>query len=123
VIASLLAAGACVLALAALRLSPRSAQRVAVGALAGLGLAVLAHGGWLAGLMLLALAWGLHAILNDIRRANAAAFLPSCEAPGAPFGVGDAGTRDGERHAPMLPSGLHSTAGCAGRPRSFWWGS
>ena len=111
------------LALAALRLSPRWAQRVAVGALAGLGLAVLAHGGWLAGLMLLALAWGLHAILTDICRADAAAFSPSCEAPGAPLGAGDAGQRDGERYAPSLPGGLHSTAGCAGRPRSFWWGA
>jgi hypothetical protein len=120
VTASLVFAGGCVLALAGLRLAPILAQRLAVGGLLGLGLAVLAHGGVLAGLVLLGMAYGLHAILTDIRRAEGAAPSPSCEAPGAPSGAGDAGERDGERNAPKLPVACPSTAGCAGRPRSFW---
>lgn len=47
-----------------------------------------------------------------------AAHSSSGQAPGGAHAPGEADKRDGERHAPMLP-GLHSTAGCAGRPRSF----
>lgn len=130
IVESILFMGAAVLALGGLSLAPRWVQIGAVSLVIGLGGLTLCRaavnldgGALLAGLFLLALAWGLDALLLDIRRANAAAFSPSREAPGAPLGAGDAGKRDGERHAPSLPSGLHSTAGCAGRPRSFWWGA
>ena len=122
-IASLLAAGACVLALAALRFSPRWAHRLAVGGFVALGLFVLAQGGWLAGLLLFALGYGLHAILTDIGRADAAALPPSGQAPGGAHAPGAAGKRDGERHAPSLPDGVSTTAGRAGRPRSFFEGN
>lgn len=151
---SLIFAGACVMGFAALRLSPRWAQLLvfAVLVFAGVSLVLLgvverAGGPILAGLLVLAFAYALDAILQDIRRANAAAQPPSREAPGAPSGAGDAGKRArggaalsdsggsaaGERDAPMLRDGVSSTAGCArrgaalgvsggsaaGRPRSF----
>jgi hypothetical protein len=126
VIQSLFAAGACVLALAALRLSARWAQVLVVGALVVLGAWLLAHGvihlqggAALAGLMLIGAGYGLNAILLDIRRANAAALTPSGQAPGGAHAPGAAGKRDGERYAPRLPIGVSTTAGCAGRPRSF----
>ena len=55
---------------------------------------------------------------DDNAQRHCAAQTPSREAPGAPPGAGDAGKRDGERDAPILP-GDGSTAGRAGRPRSF----
>lgn len=117
------------LGLAALRLAPRWAQLAALGGLALLGGWVLADGlmhldggAVLAALLLLAGAYALGAILNDIRRANAAALSPSGQAPGGAHAPGEAGKRDGERYAPMLPSGVSTTAGRAGRLRSFFEG-
>lgn len=112
--------------LAALRMAPLPAQMVAVGGLVLLGGWVLADGvmhldggAVLAALLLLAGAYALGAILNDIRRANAAALSPSGQAPGGAHAPGEAGKRDGERYAPILPDGVSTTAGRAGRPRSF----
>lgn len=123
---SLIGAGACVLALAVLSFAARWVQVLVLGAVIALGGWLVARGvveldggAALAGFMLMALAWGLNAILTDIRRANAAALSPSCEAPGAPLGAGDAGKRDGERYAPSSRDGVSTTAGCAGRPRAF----
>jgi hypothetical protein len=127
IIQSFLVAGGAVLALAGLSLAPRWVQMGVVAVLIGLGgylacrAAVMLDGsGLLAGLVLGALAWGLRAILTDIRRANAAAFPPSGQAPGGASAPGEAGKRDGERNAPILPDGVSTpTAGCAGRPRAF----
>lgn len=129
VLQSLLFAGGVVLAVGLLTLAPSWVQRaVLFGAMAigvhGLVPAALRlEGGALMALLMCSiLAWGLDAIMTDIRRANAAAFPPSGPAPGGAQAPGEAGKRDGERHAPILPAGGSSTAGCAGRSRSFWGG-
>jgi hypothetical protein len=126
VLQSLIGAAACVLALTLLTVSARWVQvavrwaAMLLGAwVVGRGVAELDGGAVLAGFLLIAVAWGLDAILLDIRRAQDAALSPSGQAPGGAHAPGEAGKRDGERHAPSLPSGLHTTAGCAGRPRSF----
>ncbi len=120
--ASLMFAAACALALWLLSVLPRWMQVVVIGAgLLGAGVLV-AHavirldGGVLLGaLMLLAGLWGLDVILRDLRgQMNS----PSGQAPGGAHAPGEAGERDGERHAPILP-GVCTTAGRAGRPRSF----
>lgn len=123
-IQSVLFAGACVLGFAALSLARRWVQMVVAFAVLALGGALLAHGVIyldggvvMGGLMVLAFGYALDAILNDLRRANAAA-SPSGQAPGGAHAPGAAGKRDGERHAPILP-GDCTTAGRVGRPRSF----
>jgi hypothetical protein len=123
VVASLLFAGGCALAFGALTIAPRWAQVVVTGAGIVLGGTWIGHGviqldggGLLAGLMLLALFWGLDALLVELRRPVTNS--PSGQAPGGAHAPGEAGERDGERHAPILP-GVGSTAGRAGRPRSF----
>jgi hypothetical protein len=125
VIQSLIFAGACVLGLAALSMARRWVQVVVVGVVIALGAVLLAQavlrwdgGVALGGLMVLGFGYALNAILQDLRRANAAALSPSGQAPGGAHAPGEAGKRDGERDAPNLP-GDGSTAGCAGRPRSF----
>jgi hypothetical protein len=127
IVQSFLVVGGALLALGGLSFAPRWVQVGVVAVLAGLGghlacwAAVMLDGsGLLAGLVLGALAWGLNAILTDIRRAHAAALPPSGQAPGGASAPGAAGERDGERNAPILPDGVSTpTAGCAGRPRSF----
>jgi hypothetical protein len=119
---SLIVMGGCALALAALRLMPRWVQLVVLGAGSLIAGVVIFHavihldgGMLLGGLMLLGGFWGLDAILRTLRR-NAAS--PSGQAPGGATAPGEAGKRDGERHAPRLLRGC-TTAGRAGRPRSF----
>lgn len=116
---SLLFAGACTLVFGGLSLMPRHAQilvLVLLGAVVvwvAVVAALLAEPLMMLGaLMLTGLLAGLDAMLVHLRNS------PSREAPGAPLGAGDAGERDGERNAPILPGG-QQTAGRAGRPRAF----
>lgn len=127
VIPSLIFAGGCALAFAVLRLLPRWMQGFAAGGLLSLGGWLLIHGLWqmqggaiLAALMVAAIGWGLHAILTDIRRAEAAALSPSGQAPGGAHAPGEAGsaTASDTRRDQAFPH-VDATAGCAGRPRSF----
>ena len=125
VLQSLIFAALCVTALAALRIAGILAQLCVFGLMVFCGvwqvvggLLNLEAGRLLAGLMLLALTYGLDAVFTDLRRAEAAAVSPPGQAPGGAHAPGEAGKRDGERDAPILP-GEQSTAGCAGRPRSF----
>ena len=129
ILSSVIFAGGCVLALGFLTLCRAALQRAILAVLWGCLLAGLAwpaawaldDGLLLASSLLAAVLWALGAILHDIRRADAAS-LASCQAPGAPHGAGDAGERDGERYAPILPGG-QSTAERAGRSRSFSGGA
>ena len=120
---SLVFAGACAMGFALLAMAPRWIQVVLIGlgiigAVFVIGEAlVLLDGGLLLGaLMLLAGLWGLDAVLVRLRQPESDS--PSMGAPGGADAPGAHGERDGERHAPSLPSGLQ-TAGCAGRPRSL----
>jgi hypothetical protein len=124
VIQSVIFAGACVLGFAALSMARRWVQVVVLGAVIAIGAVLLAQallrwdgGVALGGLMVIAFGYALDAILQDLRRADAAA-SPSGQAPGGAHAPGAAGKRDGERDAPNLP-GDGSTAGSAGLPRSF----
>lgn len=111
------------MALGTLMLLPRWAQVFLVGAgFVGAG-GVIGHAVFfldgqvlLGGLMLLAGVWGLDFILRALWRD---AGSPSVAAPGGADAPGGHGKRDGERDAPILPSGPDPTAGRAGRPRSF----
>jgi hypothetical protein len=120
---SLLFAGGFTLGFAFLTLAPRWVQVVVTGAGSVLGLFVIASAigqldgrGLLAGLMLIGFCWGIDALLVALRRP---VISPSVGAPGGADAPGGHGKRDGERDAPRLPHGVSSTAGRAGRPRSF----
>lgn len=137
VLQSLLFMAACVLVLAVLRVLPRWVQAlvIAAGCLFALlmiadGVIHLDGGLLLGGLMLLGGCFGVDAVLRSLRRDAAS---PSVGAPGgaaAPGAHGErarggaalsdsGGSAAGERDAPILPGGFQSTAGRAGRPRSF----
>lgn len=97
-------------------------QRLAVGVgivlsgmLIGRGLIRLDGDVLMGGLMLLSAMLMLDAVLIHLQRER---HSPSGQAPGGAHAPGEAGKRDGERNAPMLPGGC-TTAGRAGRPRSF----
>ena len=118
---SLIFGGGCALVFVGLRLAPRWVQLVVIGlGLCGAAiiLAEAAHlldaGLLLGGLMLMALFLSLNHVLLALRQPAS----PSGQAPGGAHAPGEAGERDGERHAPILPGGC-TTAGRAGRPRAF----
>lgn len=122
VLESLLFAGGCVLGLGLLTLLARWMQVLLIGCgIIGAAIVLaeaanrLDSGLLLGGLMLLAGLWGLDAVLRDLRRPMNS---PSGLAPGGAHAPGEAGKRDGERDAPILP-GDGPTAGRAGRPRAF----